>query len=145
MTTKFEQKDYWGMHRIMLRSKVMQGSIGVKEVNLSTTDIWPPNSSNRTIVVTIELRRVVKGHAEVIWGQLEVKLSSNAIWPPNLSKRTTDVSIELGWGQRSCRGHLGSMRSICLAQTYDHQIWVQQIRCYVHQGCSEVGSCLRFK
>ena len=34
----------------------------------------------------------------------------NALWLPNLVKRTPGQSIVHCWGQRSCKGHQGSMR-----------------------------------
>ena len=34
----------------------------------------------------------------------------NALWLPNLVIRTPDQSVVHCWGQRSCRGHLGSTR-----------------------------------
>ena len=52
----------------------------------------------------------VKGHVEVGWGQVGVNLLSNALWSPNLVGRTSDQSVLYCWGQRSCRGQLGSRR-----------------------------------
>ena len=34
----------------------------------------------------------------------------NALWLPNLVGRTPDQSVMHCWGQRSCRGQLGSAR-----------------------------------
>ena len=34
----------------------------------------------------------------------------NALWLPNLVRTTLDQSVVHCWGQRSCRGHLGSTR-----------------------------------
>ena len=34
----------------------------------------------------------------------------NALWLPNLVRRTPDQSVVHCWGQRSCRGQLGSTR-----------------------------------
>ena len=55
---------------------------------------------NRQLFV---VTRQVKGHPEV-------KSSRNALWLPNLVSRTPDHSVAHFWGQRSCRGHLGSAR-----------------------------------
>ena len=97
------------MSKVILRSTCIEKPYDYK--------LWP-----RGPMTWAKNNAEVKGHAGVIWGQLEFNMSSNAIWPPNLSRRTIEVCIVLCWGQRSCRGHLGSMRSIFLAQTYDHQI-----------------------
>ena len=35
---------------------------------------------------------------------------NNTLWLPNLVRRTPDQSLVHCWGQRSCRGHLGSTR-----------------------------------
>ena len=50
----------------------------------------------------------VKGHVGVSWGQVGVSLLSNALWPPNLVERTPDKNIMHCWGQRPCKGQLGS-------------------------------------
>ena len=52
----------------------------------------------------------VKGHVGVSWSQVGVNLLSNALWPPNSVARTSDQSIMHCWGQRSCRGQLGSTK-----------------------------------
>ena len=52
----------------------------------------------------------VKGHVGFIWGQPGVKLLRNALWPPNLVGRIPDQSVMHCWGQRSCKGQLGSSR-----------------------------------
>ena len=48
---------------------------------------------------------------------------SNALWPPHLVGKTPDQNVMHCWGQRSCRGQVGS---ICLAMPYDHQIWWEE-------------------
>ena len=40
----------------------------------------------------------VKGHVEVIWGQVGVNLLSNALRPQNLVGRTPDHSVIHCWG-----------------------------------------------
>ena len=45
--------------------------------------------------------------SKVIQGSICLR---NALWLPNLVRRTPDQSIVHCWGQRSCRGHLGSSR-----------------------------------
>ena len=52
----------------------------------------------------------VKGHVKVTWGQPGVKLLRNTLWPSNLVGRIPDQSVKHCWGQRSCRGQLGSSR-----------------------------------
>ena len=52
----------------------------------------------------------VKGHPGV-------NLPYNVLWLPNLVRRTPDQSIVYCWGQRSCRGHLGSTRGQILRNT----------------------------
>ena len=61
--------------------------------------VWRAGGNRQLFVVT----RQVKGHPEV-------KSSRNALWLPNLVSRTPDHSVVHFWGQRSCRGHLGSAR-----------------------------------
>ena len=34
----------------------------------------------------------------------------NALWLPNLVRRSPDQSVGHCWGQRSCRGHQGSIK-----------------------------------
>ena len=43
--------------------------------------------------------------SKVIQGSICLR---NTLWLPNLVRRTPDQSIVHCWGQRSCRGHLGS-------------------------------------
>ena len=43
--------------------------------------------------------------SKVIQGSICLR---NALWLPNLVRRTPDQSVVHCWGQRSCRGHLGS-------------------------------------
>ena len=50
----------------------------------------------------------VKGHVGVSQGQPEVKFLKNVLWPPNLVEKTPDQSVVHWWGQRPCRGQLGS-------------------------------------
>ena len=52
----------------------------------------------------------VKGHAGVSQGQPGVKMLKYVLWLPNLVGRTPDQSVMYYWGQRSCRGQLGSRR-----------------------------------
>ena len=61
--------------------------------------VWQAGGNRQLLVVT----RQVEGHPEV-------KSSRNALWLPNLVRRTPDHSLVHFWGQRSCRGHLGSAR-----------------------------------
>ena len=61
--------------------------------------VWRAGGNRQLFVATQQ----VKGHPEV-------KSSRNALWLPNLVSRTPDHSIVHCWGQRSCRGHLGSAR-----------------------------------
>ena len=61
---------------------------------------WAPEAQEHIFKVT-PLK--VKGHPEV-------KSSSNSLWLPKLVSRTPDHSVVHYWGQRSCRGHLGSAR-----------------------------------
>ena len=61
--------------------------------------VWQAGGNRQLFVAT----RQVKGHPEV-------KSSRNALWLPNLVSRTPDHSVLHCWGQRSCRGHLGSAR-----------------------------------
>ena len=59
--------------------------------------VWRAGGNRQLFVAT----RQVKGHPEV-------KSSRNALWLPNLVSRTPDHSVVHCWGQRSCRGHVGS-------------------------------------
>ena len=91
-------------------SKVMQGSSGVNHWSNSLEmpyghQIWWEELLTREKCIA-----GVKGHIWVSWGQVGVNLLSNALWPPNLVGRTPDQSIMHCWGQRSCRGQLGSSR-----------------------------------
>ena len=52
----------------------------------------------------------VKGQVGVSWGQVGVNLLSNTLRPPHLVGRTPDQSLMHCWGQRSCRGQVGSSR-----------------------------------
>ena len=45
--------------------------------------------------------------SKVIQGSICLR---NALWLPNLVRRTPDQSVVHCWGQRSCRGQLGSSR-----------------------------------
>ena len=56
--------------------------------------------------VGIFLKRPHPG-SKVIQGSICLR---NALWLPNLVKRTPDQSVVHCWGQRSCRGQLGSSR-----------------------------------
>ena len=53
---------------------------------------------------------MVRGQAKVTGGHLEVSLSRNALRVPNLVTRIVEGPIVHCWGQRSCRGQLGSSR-----------------------------------
>ena len=71
-----------------------------------------------TINSTIKNKRVskicnfsgVKGHTGDSRNQPRVKLLKNALRPPNSVGRTPEQSATYYWGQRSCKGRLGSTR-----------------------------------
>ena len=88
----------------------MQGSSGVNQGSNClempySHQIWWEESLTKAKSIA-----GVKGHVEVSWGQVEVNLLSNALWPPNLVGRTPDQRVMQCWGQRLCRGQLGSNR-----------------------------------
>ena len=64
----------------------------------------------------------VKGHPGV-------KLLRNALWLPNLMRRIPNQTVMHCWGQRSCRGQLGSSRGqVALEILYGHQIlWEEEL------------------
>ena len=82
---------------------------GQPRVKLLRNALWSPNLVGRITDQSV-MQYWVKGHVGVSWGQVGVNLLSNALWPPNLVERTPAQSIMHCWGQRSCRGHQGSMR-----------------------------------
>ena len=105
---------------------VSWGQVGV---SLFSNVLWSPNLVGRTpnqSVMHYWGQRSCKGQSEVkllknaVWlgskiqGSAGVNLRSNslrnALWPPNLVGRIPDQSSIHCWGQRSCRGQLGSSR-----------------------------------
>ena len=56
----------------------------------------------------------VKGHAWVSQGQPEIKFLRNALWPPNICRKDPDQSVMHWWGQRSCKGQLGTIAKKCV-------------------------------
>ena len=80
------------MHFLMLQGIELKVGMGVGD--------------GRTRFVGIFSKRPHLG-SKVIQGSICLR---NVLWPPNLVSRTPDQSVVLCWGQRSCKGHLGSAR-----------------------------------